>query len=161
MDIRIVPLEEAHHCALGEIMIQPGVCWGTLGHPLQSPERHRQMLQKRSEEATDLVALAEGEVAGYALLNTYSARRKHAGYLIMAVADVHTGKGMGSALLAALIETADNWLDLRRLELNVFVDNLPAIALYEKFGFVPEGLQHHFAYRDGKLVDALAMARSR
>lgn len=44
-------------------------------------------------------------------------------------------RGVSAALLGALLYTSDNWLDLKRLELTVFVDNEPAIRLYRKFGF--------------------------
>jgi putative acetyltransferase len=47
------------------------------------------------------------------------------------------------------------------LDLRVYVDNAPAIALYEKFGFEIEGTHRCFAYRDGEYVDAHVMARLR
>jgi putative acetyltransferase len=56
---------------------------------------------------------------------------------------------------------ADNWLDIRRLELNVYTDNSVAIRLYEKFGFRREGVFVGYAYREGAYVDSLAMARLR
>jgi len=49
-----------------------------------------------------------------------------------AVHILHKGIPVG---MAELIDIADNWLDLKRLELTVYVDNAPAIRLYEKFGF--------------------------
>ena len=70
-------------------------------------------------------------------------------------------RGVGTALLRAILELADNWLDLRRLELTVFADNEPAIALYERHGFVREGLMSAYAFRDGSYVDTLLMARVR
>jgi len=69
------------------------------------------------------------------------------------------GKGAGTALMQAAVDLADNWLNLLRLELEVYADNEPAIKLYQKFGFMAEGTLHQFAYRNGELVDALAMAR--
>ncbi|MFP3581719.1 GNAT family N-acetyltransferase, partial [Arthrobacter sp. SIMBA_036] len=72
--------------------------------------------------------------------------------------DAYHGRGVGTALLRALTETADASLGLRRLELQVFVDNTPAIALYRKFGFVEEGVSRGYAMRDGVLADALHMA---
>ena len=63
--------------------------------------------------------------------------------------------------MAALLDTADNWLNLKRLELGVWTDNVPAIALYQKFGFEIEGCERAYAYRDGAYVDSYLMARLR
>ena len=56
---------------------------------------------------------------------------------------------------------ADNWLDIRRLDLTVYTDNDRAIALYERFGFAREGTLRADSYRDGRYVDVLLMARLR
>jgi putative acetyltransferase len=92
-------------------------------------------------------------------LNRYENRRSHVGSIGMAVHDDYAGRGVGSALMAAIVDLADNWLQLKRLELNVYVDNTRAIALYERFGFAREGLQRAYAWRNGAYVDSLAMAR--
>jgi L-phenylalanine/L-methionine N-acetyltransferase len=77
----------------------------------------------------------------------------------MAVRDSWQGKGIGSALMQAALDLADNWLGLRRLELRVYADNARAIALYRKFGFEVEGTHRAYAIRDGVYVDSLSMAR--
>ena len=77
------------------------------------------------------------------------------------VHDDHCGRGIGTALVAALVDAADNWLNLKRLELTVYVDNEPAIRLYKTFGFEVEGTRRADAFRDGKFVDCLMMARLR
>ena len=64
-------------------------------------------------------------------------------------------------MMKACLDLADNWLDLRRLDLRVYVDNAPAIALYKKFGFEIEGTHRRFALRNGEYVDAHVMARLR
>jgi putative acetyltransferase len=79
----------------------------------------------------------------------------------MGVATAWQGKGVGSKLLAAALDIADNWMNLRRVELSVYADNEGAIALYRKFGFETEGLFRDYAVRDGVFVDALSMARLR
>jgi putative acetyltransferase len=79
----------------------------------------------------------------------------------MGVADDMNRQGVGTALLGALLDAADNWLDIRRIELTVFVDNDRAIRLYERHGFEREGIFRAFAFRDGAYVDAIAMARLR
>ena len=71
------------------------------------------------------------------------------------------GRGVGTALLAAAIDLADRWLQLHRLELQVYADNAAGIALYTRHGFVEEGRHRDFAFRDGAFVDALSLARIR
>jgi putative acetyltransferase len=79
----------------------------------------------------------------------------------MAVRDDWQGQGVGTALMQAAIDLADKWLNLTRLELEVFVDNAPAIRLYEKFGFTIEGTLVDFAFREGQFADVYIMARLR
>ena len=79
----------------------------------------------------------------------------------MGVHDDHAGRGIGTALMGALVEAADRWYAVRRLELGVFTDNLRAIALYRRFGFEEEGVARGDAFRDGRYVDVLRMARVR
>ncbi len=79
----------------------------------------------------------------------------------MMVRDDWHGKGIGSALMQALVDLADKWLNLYRLELDVYTDNEPAIKLYKKFDFHIEGTRVGEAFRDGKFVDTYAMARLR
>jgi len=57
------------------------------------------------------------------------------------------------------LETTRKWLEALGPELTVYVDNAPAIRLYEKFGFVSEGIRRKDAFRAGEFVDSLAMAR--
>ena len=63
--------------------------------------------------------------------------------------------------MTAMLELTDKWLDLKRVELTVFTDNVGAIALYKKFGFEIEGTSRSYAYREGNYVDAFHMARLR
>jgi putative acetyltransferase len=153
--------------ALRRVWSGPRAVAGTLQLPYPSVERWREKLSERPEGLYSLVACAEGEeeeeVVGSLSLHTYPARPRvrHVGGIGMAVRDDWQGKGVGSALMEAALDLADNWLGLRRVELTVFVDNEPAIALYEKFGFEVEGTQRMHAFRDGEYVDAYVMARLR
>src|SRR5690606_23691639 len=69
------------------------------------------------------------------------------------------GQGVGSRLTASLLNIADNWLNLKRVELEVYTDNAPAIYLYKKFGFLAEGVRRKVAFGDGHWLDDLVMAR--
>ena len=70
-------------------------------------------------------------------------------------------KGVGTALMQAAVELADKWLNVSRLELEVYTDNEPAIKLYKKFGFQIEGTSVRADYRDGRFADIHIMARLR
>jgi len=85
--------------------------------------------------------VCDNEVVGQPGLYTFPNHpcRRHVGQIGMAVRDDWQGKGVGSALMDAAIDLAENWLNLTRLELDVFTDNEPAIHLYKKFGFSIEG----------------------
>ena len=139
----------------------PGFRFGTLRLPYQSLEHVRTFVESRPAGHVALVALIGNEIVGSAGLDPLAGRRSHAGQLGMGVHDDHVGQGIGTALLRALLDTADNWLNLRRLELTVYVDNAPAIALYTRHGFEVEGTLRAYAFRNGAYVDAYAMARVR
>jgi putative acetyltransferase len=64
-----------------------------------------------------------------------------------------------SNLLQAAIELADDWLNLRRLSLVVFVDNSIALEMYRRLGFVVEGTMAEYGFKRGKYIDAHVMAR--
>lgn len=61
----------------------------------------------------------------------------------------------------ALIDLADSWYALKRIELEVYVDNEVTVNLYKKFGFVIEGTMKCYAMKDGKFIDAYLMAREK
>jgi len=140
----------------------PGVRRGTLALPFESVERAGKFFAGLPAGGSQLVACAGGLVVGMAgLRRNQAVRRAHAGSLGIMVHDDFTGKGAGSALFGAVLDIADNWLGLRRLELGVYTDNAPAVALYRKFGFEIEGMERADAFRDGAFVDAYIMSRLR
>ena len=139
----------------------PKVRWGTLRLPFTSGEYWRKRLENPSEDRTGIVAVLDRSIVGSADIVHGKGRRRHLGGIGMSVHDDFQRRGIGSALMATLIDVADNWLDLKRLELTVYVDNVAAIALYRKFGFEVEGTRRCDAFRDGKYVDSFEMARLR
>jgi L-phenylalanine/L-methionine N-acetyltransferase len=145
-----------------------------MGHPevyaalMQLPFTDEETWRTRLGEScapgkTDLPLAAEvhGEVVGSAGLHPVgpALRRRHALTLGISVAPEAQGRGVGSALMAAMCEYADNWAGALRIELTVYTDNVRAIGLYRKFGFEIEGTFRGYALRDGRFADAHAMAR--
>jgi L-phenylalanine/L-methionine N-acetyltransferase len=162
MDIHIRRAEPGDYEAVHKIYTYPKAIWGTLQVPYPAAERWRKRLADPDDGTYQLVACVEGEVIGQLGLSTTTRpRRQHVGQIGMAVRDDWHGKGIGSALMQAAIDLADRWLNLTRLELDVYTDNEPAIRLYQKFGFSIEGTAVQFAFRDGQFVDGYRMARLR
>jgi L-phenylalanine/L-methionine N-acetyltransferase len=152
--------EFADAAQLQQVYASTNTYSGTLQLPHPSVELWQERLKHQDQNDTVLVALVDGVVVGNAGLHQEkNIRRRHVAHVGMGVADSFTGRGVGSALLAELLNLADNWLNLARLELTVFCDNAAAVHLYEKFGFEIEGTHRAFALRNGVFVDAHSMAR--
>lgn len=147
--------------AIWRIFSAPQAIAGTLQLPFPSLERTRKRVADLPDGVYSLVACADDVVGQLGLSVINRPRRRHVGQIGMAVRDDWQGKGVGTALMVAALDLADNWLNLRRIELEVYIDNAAAIALYRKFGFGIEGTHRAFAFRNGQYVDAHAMARVR
>lgn len=146
--------------AITEVLNQPRAVWGTLQTPFVSMDARRKRAADSGPSDAGLVAVIDGRVVGSIGLHRGQLhRRMHTASLGMAVHDAFAGRGAGSALMAAVVDLAERWWNIKRLELNVYADNAPAIALYERFGFEREGLFRAYAWRDGAYVDSVAMAR--
>jgi len=163
LGITIRRAEPSDYEAIARVLAGPKAVWGTLQLPYPSMEAWRKRLAEPDPGLYSLVACVENEVVGQLTLHTFptSPRRKHVGALGMAVRDDWQGKGVGTALMQAAVDLADKWLNVLRLELEVYIDNEPGIGLYKKFGFVVEGTKKRFGFRDGQYVDVYIMARLR
>ena len=163
MNIEIRRAEPGDYKALQQVHAQPKAMRGTLQLPFPSEDMWKKRLEGIGDDMHALVACVEGEIVAMAGLHLFpkSPRRRHVGYVGMAVHDKWHAKGVGTALMKALIDLADNWLNLSRIELNVYTDNEPALRLYRKLGFEIEGTQKKYAFRDGEYVDSYCMARVR
>ncbi|MCF7362092.1 GNAT family N-acetyltransferase [Vibrio diazotrophicus] len=139
-------------------------CKNAYSSTLQLPHPSLTLWEKRTTDVPDnvfvYVALVDGEIVGNLGFEVCtSPRRRHVASLGMGVKDDVQGRGVGSALLATVIDLADNWLNLKRIELTVYSDNDRAINLYKKFGFAVEGESKAYAFRNGGYVSAYHMAR--
>ena len=164
MTITVRRAQPADAPAYARVMGDPGVYAGLLQMPHPNEEGLRSWLTEANALGkADLLLVAEvdGQVVGSAGLHPDGPklRRRHAWHLGISVLPAFQGRGVGSALMAAMCDYADRWAGVLRLELTVFVDNERAIALYRRFGFETEGRMRAYALRDGVYVDTFAMAR--
>ena len=162
MEIEVRAVSTTDVDDLAEIFSMPKCQRQTMQTPYQSTEKIRERYTNISDNRYVLVAVVKETqkvVGSISIFRQTSARQMHVGKLGMAVHDDYQGQGIGSQLMAAIIDLAENWLNLSRIELTVYVDNQPALKLYQKFGFVIEGTLRNYAFRDGDFVDAHCMAR--
>ncbi len=139
---------------------QPHVIAGTLQLPFPSVGMWEQRLEKLGEGNYNLVATIDDRVVGQLLLTACSnPRKRHVATFGMAVCATELRKGVGRGLLQAALDMCDNWLNVTRVELQVFSDNEAAIRLYEQMGFLKEGEHPDYANKGGMLVSAITMAR--
>jgi putative acetyltransferase len=121
----------------------------------------RGWIEKAPSTTVSLVAVVDGRIVGQAGLYRLGGRRAHVADVGLGVHDAWAGRGVGTALMAALVDAADRWSGVRRLQLTVYVDNAAAIRLFKRFDFEIDGTHHAYSLRDGQYVDVHAMARLR
>jgi RimJ/RimL family protein N-acetyltransferase len=107
-----------------------------------------------------LVAEAEGEIVAdfTCIVDRSYAITRHTAVLGMSVDRNYRNRGIGTRLMNQAIKWAQTNA-IVRLELEVYVDNGPAIHLYRKFGFEAEGRKRMYANQRGRYYDSLLMSR--
>ena len=104
------------------------------------------------------VALAADEVIGWCdVVPLDRSTRAHTGTLGLGVTAAHRGRGVGTALLRETLQAA-RARGLTRIELGVRAGNARVVQLYERFGFVREGVDRNAIRQDGVYEDLIRMA---
>jgi L-phenylalanine/L-methionine N-acetyltransferase len=160
--IEIRRMEPGDAAGVAETFRSRSAAAGTLQNPYPSVADWTRRLAA-NDPAADyaFVALADGVIVGHAGLKRGSPnpRRSHVWHLGIAVAEPWQRQGIGTCLMETLIDLADHWLGVLRIELTVYCDNAHAVALYERFGFVIEGRHPAYSLREGEFVDTFSMGR--
>lgn len=154
------PLRPGDIPALNGMFRDPLVARTTLQMPSLEMSKTAERYKSHSPNIYRLVAVADEQAIGMISLHgSPNPRLAHAAGLGMMVHPDYWGRGVGTALMAKILDVADNWLNLKRVDLDVNMDNQPAINLYEKFGFVIEGQKQYHAYGSGRWAHSYFMAR--
>lgn len=112
-----------------------------------------------SDESTIFVAEHEGELVGFLRARGDPLRRvRHTVFIVVALRQAYARQGIGTRLLEA-VEVWARSRNLHRLYPTVMTHNHRAIALYQKMGFVIEGLHRDALYVDGQYVDEYTIAK--
>jgi L-amino acid N-acyltransferase YncA len=107
-----------------------------------------------------LVAEVAGRIVGWAALAPVSPRAVYAGVAedSVYVAASHGGRGIGRALLEALIDGSER-AGIWTLQAGVFPENHASLRLHERCGFRVLGVRERLACRDGIWRDVVLMER--
>ena len=107
-----------------------------------------------------LVAVEDGEVVGWAALSPTSSRECYAGVVehSVYVAESVRGRGVGRALMEALIAGADA-AGLWTFQTSIFPENGASVALHERVGFRVVGRRYRIAKLNGVWRDTLLLER--
>jgi L-amino acid N-acyltransferase YncA len=107
-----------------------------------------------------LVATEGGEVVGWAALMPTSSRECYAGVVehSVYVAESARGRGVGRALMEALVAGADA-AGLWTIQTSIFPENAASVALHERLGFRVVGRRERIARLGGVWRDTVLLER--
>jgi len=165
MEFYIRPVKDGDGAGINNLRRMAGVFENTLSIPSERIKQSEARIANMEENVHSFVAVSQDNdgneiIIGNAGLYVFAnPRKRHSAGIGISVHKDFQGMGIGTKLMQSLLDIADNWLMLIRVELSVFADNEKAIALYEKFGFSVEGTMKKAGIRNGAYVDEFIMAR--
>jgi RimJ/RimL family protein N-acetyltransferase len=121
-------------------------------------QRERIAKYRARDNATIFVAEdEEGAMLGYlSAVGGEAKRNRHCVHIVIGIRSGFRGKGIGSSLFAAM-EAWARAAGVVRLELGLMAENVAALALYTKSGFVVEGRRPRAFLVDGRWIDEILM----
>jgi L-phenylalanine/L-methionine N-acetyltransferase len=109
-----------------------------------------------------LIATAGDVIVGVILLQGFPnhIRRKHSASIrLLAVRAAHRRRGVGRALVDAVIEGCDHWLNVRRIDVTIDAASAALTRYYASFGFVDEGVKRRETLVAGNYGDLRILSR--
>lgn len=97
-------------------------------------------------------------IVGEVVLNEIDVVNRSANFRIALLSPLDAGKGYGTQATRLMVAFGFERLALHRIELEVFAFNPRAIRVYEKAGFVREGVRRDALWWNGEFHDAVIMA---
>jgi len=116
------------------------------------------LLAVATDSAREQWNLADGEMVG--LMNCWGGTRRatrHETTLGITVKAGRRGQGIGTRLMQQAIEWAKESGVVKRVQLEVVAENVEARELYERLGFVAEGLRKRAFWKQERWMDSVVM----
>ena len=158
-NIEIVPIAEEYiaglHRCFDSIARERRYMARVEAPPIESAREF--VLSNIANNVPQFVALSGNDVVGWCDISPMKQEGfTHCGILGMGVRKDFRRLGIGTRLLEQTIRAAKD-LGLERIELEVFASNTAAVKLYEKAGFVVEGVKKKRRKLDGEYDDLVGM----
>lgn len=160
MNIEIAPMAAEHadgfHSAFDQVAREGKYLARLKAPPIESTRAW--IADNVAKGHPQFVALDGGTVVGWcdAVPNVWETQL-HCATLGMGLLDTYRGKGIGRRLLTTTLARA-RAMELTRIELTVAEDNAAAIHLYERHGFVREGVLRNKSRVEGRYRNVILMA---
>ncbi len=138
-----------------------GVSFNSSDEVIWTIEEEQDVIQRYTEQDDRLFLVAEAQekIIGVSDCHVVGGRG-YAGTFSLGVS-VHKawrGRGVGTAMIVAMIDWCKNLPQSHRLELWVFTNNPRAIALYERLGFQKDGVRRQSYKKGHEYLDLLLMS---
>ncbi|UUV19011.1 GNAT family N-acetyltransferase [Fusobacteria bacterium ZRK30] len=160
MNISIRHVNKGDAKDITKIFLEKSNYRNTLAVPYLHDNVWEERVNNVSPNVISLAAVVDKKVVGVIGLHIETnIRRKHCAGIGISISEKYQNNKIGSRLLKEILDLADNWHNIRRIELEVYTDNEKAINLYKKFGFKTEGTLKDYVFGEGKYIDAHIMAR--
>lgn len=128
-------------------------------YPMNVDEQREEIVSLKDKKASIMLLAMDGdEITGIATIHSSAKiKARHDGELGIVVAKKYQGQGIGTELIRQLIEWAKGNGVTTRISLDTRADNVKAVELYMKFGFIVEGCRKNSTLLDGKYYDLYVM----
>ena len=126
-------------------------------------EQEQAFIKAKKDSANELLLIAETEgrhIGNASLMSAGGFKRyRHRCEIAIALYQEYCGLGIGKAMLEMVLDIAKK-AGHEQAELEVIANNKPAIALYEKLGFLKYGtFPDNMKYADGSYADVYWMMK--
>lgn len=123
---------------------------------------HKNWFEKylKSKDRIEFIIIkkADNKKIGTVGLSNIDYRNQKAEYGILIGEKEEWGKGYAREASVVIIDYGFKELNLQKISLKVFLDNLNALNLYEQLGFVNEGVLRREVFKNGKFKDVVVMS---
>lgn len=156
------PFTESDADTMARIIEDPEVVRFT-GEPSSelTLERLRSWYGSRAEQPDrlDLAVTdrATGELVGEVVLYEWDPAARSCTFRTL-IGPRGRGRGLGTEAIRLIVGHGFEQLGLHRIQLEAYAYNHRALRVYEKVGFVVEGIRREVEFRDGEWVDEILMA---